>query len=45
MPAQPPGLNGYFVFECKDRAEAIAWAAKNPAASGGTVEVHPILEF
>ncbi|MEP7105732.1 MAG: YciI family protein [Chloroflexota bacterium] len=45
MSAQAPGLNGYFVFECKDRAEAIAWAAKNPAANGGTVEVHPILEF
>ena len=45
MHAQSPWLNGYFVFECKDRAEAIAWAAKNPAALKGTVEVHPILEF
>jgi hypothetical protein len=45
MHAQSPWLNGYFVFECKDRAEAIEWAAKNPAAIGGTVEVHPILEF
>jgi hypothetical protein len=45
MHAQSPWLNGYFVFECKDRAEAIAWAAKNPAAIDGTVEVHPILEF
>jgi hypothetical protein len=45
MHAQSPWLNGYFVLECKDRADAIAWAAKNPAAQSGTVEVHPILEF
>ncbi|HEY8642850.1 MAG TPA: YciI family protein [Candidatus Dormibacteraeota bacterium] len=45
MHPQSPWLNGYFVLECKDRAEAIAWAAKNPAAIEGTVEVHPILEF
>ncbi len=41
-----PWLNGYWVFDCKDRAEAVAWAAKIPAAhGGGTVEVHPILEM
>jgi len=45
MHAQSPWLNGYFVLECKDRAEAEAWAAKNPAAQGGTVEVHPILSL
>lgn len=41
-----PGLNGYWVLDCKDRAEAIDWAAKIPAAQGGgTVEVHPIFEM
>ncbi len=45
MHAQSPWLNGYFVLDCKDRAEAEAWAAKNPAAHGGTVEVHPILSL
>ena len=41
-----PWLNGYWVFDCKDRAEAIAWAARIPAAHrGGTVEVHPIYEM
>jgi len=45
MHAQSPWLNGYFVLDCKDRAEAEAWAAKNPAAQGGTVEVHPILSL
>jgi hypothetical protein len=39
-------LNGYWVLECKDRDEAVAWAAKIPAAhGGGTVEVHPILSL
>ena len=41
-----PWLNGYWVFDCKDRAEAIAWAARIPSAhGGGTVEVHPIYEM
>jgi len=43
MHAQSPWLNGYFVLDCKSREEAERWAAKNPAANGGTVEVHPIL--
>ena len=46
MHPQSPWLNGYWVLDCKDREEAIAWAAKIPAAHGtGTVEVHPIFEF
>jgi len=45
MSAASPWLNGYFVLNCKDRAEAEAWAAKNPAAYVGTVEVHPILKL
>ena len=45
MHAESPWLNGYFVLDCKDRAEAVAWAEKNPAASAGTVEVHPILKL
>jgi len=43
MHAAAPWLNGYFVLDCKDRADAERWAAKNPAAYAGTVEVHPIL--
>jgi hypothetical protein len=45
MSAESPWLNGYFVLNCKDRAEASTWAAKNPAAHVGTVEVHPILSL
>lgn len=43
MSSAAPWLNGYFVLECSDRAAATAWAAKNPAAFAGSVEVHPIL--
>jgi hypothetical protein len=46
MYAGSPWLNGYWVLECKDRDEAIAWAAKIPAAhGGGAVEVHPIFSM
>jgi hypothetical protein len=46
MHSATPWLNGFFVLDCKDRAEAEAWAAKNPAATfGGTIEVHPILQL
>lgn len=45
MHSASPWLNGYFVLNCKDRAEAEAWAKKNPAAWAGTVEVHPILKL
>lgn len=46
MDPRSPWLNGFFVLDCKDRADAERWAAKNPAAQfGGTVEVHPILKL
>ena len=45
MSAASPWLNGYFVLECKDRDEAASWAARNPAARVGTVEVHPVLKL
>jgi len=45
-PIHPALLDGYWVLDCKDRADAIAWAAKIPAShSGGSVEVHPIFEM
>jgi len=45
MSSDIPWLNGYFVLDCKDRNEAASWAAKNPAAQFGTVEVHPVLKL
>ena len=39
-------LNGFYLLECADLDEAVAMAAKIPAAwSGGAVEVRPVLQF
>jgi hypothetical protein len=38
-------LGGYYVLECKDLDEALAWAAQIPEAQVGGVEVRPIMEF
>ena len=35
-------LGGYYLIEAPDLDAAIAWAARCPAASHGTVEVRPI---
>ena len=36
-------LGGYYVIEVADLDEALQWAARNPAASSGAVEVRPIM--
>ena len=36
-------LGGYYIIEAADLDEALQWAARNPAASSGAVEVRPIL--
>ncbi len=38
-------LTGFYQLECADLDEAIAWAARIPAAWTGVVEVRPIIEF
>jgi hypothetical protein len=38
-------LNGYFLLDCKDIDEAIGWAAKSPYASGGSIEVRPVIAY
>lgn len=38
-------LGGYYVVECKDLDEALAWAAKCPCAGYGKVEVRPIMDL
>ena len=35
-------LGGYYLIEVPDLNEALAWAARNPAASTGAVEVRPV---
>jgi hypothetical protein len=37
-------LGGYFLIEARDLDEAIAIAARIPAARYGTIEVRPVLE-
>lgn len=38
-------IGGYYLMECKDLDEAIAWAARIPGASHGAIEVRPIRVF
>ncbi|MFZ0548902.1 MAG: YciI family protein [Candidatus Promineifilaceae bacterium] len=38
-------LGGFYMIECADLDEAIAWAAKIPGAKEGAIEVRPIMEF
>src|SRR5262249_23315040 len=38
-------LGGFFMLECKDTDEATRWAAKIPYASGGSIEVRPIIAY
>jgi len=38
-------LGGYFVLDCKDLDDALAWAAKMPGAKYGSVEVRPVMTF
>jgi hypothetical protein len=38
-------IGGYYLLECKNLDEAIAWAARIPGASHGAVEVRPIRVF
>jgi hypothetical protein len=36
-------LGGYYLLDCAELDEALAWAAKIPAARNGTVEVRPLI--
>ncbi len=38
-------LTGFYLLECADLDEAVAWAAKIPGAWQGGVEVRPVIEF
>jgi hypothetical protein len=38
-------LGGFYLLNCKDLDEAIEVAAKIPAATHGSIEIRPILEF
>jgi hypothetical protein len=38
-------LGGYYLLECKDLDEALAWAEKCPGSKYGSVEVRPVMIF
>jgi hypothetical protein len=38
-------LGGYFMLDCKDLDEAISWAAKNPGAKFGSIEIRPVITY
>jgi hypothetical protein len=38
-------LGGYYILDCKNLDEAIAYAAKIPTAKYGSIEVRPIWEM
>jgi hypothetical protein len=38
-------LGGFYVLDCKDLDEAIAWAAKIPGSQSGSVEIRPVMVF
>jgi hypothetical protein len=38
-------IGGFYVFECKSEAEALAYAAKIPGAAYGSIEVRQIIEM
>lgn len=38
-------LGGYYILDCKDLDEALAYAARIPTAAFGSIEVRPIMVF
>ena len=38
-------IGGYYLLDCKDLDEAIAWAEKIPAALKGTIEIRPVMDY
>src|SRR3954471_18990576 len=38
-------LGGFYLLECKDLDEALAWAARIPEAKTGAIEVRPVMVY
>jgi hypothetical protein len=38
-------LGGFYMLECKDLDEALAWAARIPEAKTGSIEVRPVMIY
>lgn len=39
----PVAFGGFYVIDVPDRATALDWAARSPAAADGLVEVRPVM--
>lgn len=38
-------LSGFYMVECDNLDQAIAWASKVPTAKYGSIEIRPLMEF
>lgn len=38
-------LGGYYILDCNDLDDALAWASKLPEAKTGSIEVRPVMVF
>jgi len=38
-------LGGFYLLECRDLDEAVAWAKKIPAAYDGSIEIRPVMNY
>lgn len=38
-------LGGYYILECKDLDEALAWAGRVPSVGYGSIEVRPLQDL
>jgi hypothetical protein len=37
-------LGGYYILDCRDLDDAIAWASRIPSVGSGSVEIRPVME-
>ena len=38
-------LGGYYIISCENLDQALEWAARNPSARTGTIEIRPIVDM
>jgi hypothetical protein len=38
-------LGGFYVLDCKDLDDALAWAERCPASGDGSIEIRPVIDY
>jgi hypothetical protein len=38
-------LGGFYVLDCKDLDDALAWAERCPASESGSIEIRPVMDY